>query len=83
MHPPQSSPSKIYRTLLFLTIYLADSMASRVLLWLRIATALFLFTHLINEGQPSILRIAEKKMKLCFLYAAEQRCSKKKRDERC
>ena len=39
---PQSSPPIIYRTLLFLTIYLADSMASRFLLiWLRIATAFF------------------------------------------
>ena len=36
-------------------------MASRFLLWLRIATAFFLFTHLINKGQPSIVRIAEKK----------------------
>ena len=83
MHPPQPSLPIIYRTLLFLTIYLADLMASRFLLWLRIGTAFFLFTHLINKGQPSIVRIAEKKMKLCFLYAAEQRCSKKKRDERC
>ena len=41
--------------------------------------SLFLFTHLINKGQPSIVRIAEKKMKLCFLCAAEQRCSKKKK----
>ena len=78
-----ASPPIIYRTLLFLMIYLADSMASRFLLWLRIATAFFLFTHLINKGLPSIVHIAEKKMKLCFLYAAEQRCSKKKRDERC
>ena len=53
-------------------------MASRFLLWLRSATAFFLLTHLINKGQPSIVRIAEKWMKLCFLYAAEQRCSKKK-----
>ena len=40
--PPQSSPPIIYRTLLFLTIYLAESMASRFLLiWLQIATAFF------------------------------------------
>ena len=75
-------PPIIYRTLLFLMIYLADSMASRFLLWLQIATAFFLFMHLINKGQPSLVGIAEKRMKLCFLYAAEQRCSKKNRDER-
>ena len=55
-------PPIIYRTLLFLTIYLADSMASRFLLWLQITTAFFLFTHLINKEQPSIVRIAEKMM---------------------
>ena len=44
MQPPQSSPPIIYRTLLFLTIYLADSMASRFLLiWLRIATNIILY----------------------------------------
>ena len=45
--------------------------------------SLFLFKHSINKGQTSIVRIAEKKIKLCFLYATEQRCSKKKRDEHC
>ena len=36
---PPIIPPIIYHTLLFLTIYLADSMASRFLLkWLRIAT---------------------------------------------
>ena len=39
-------------------------MASRFLLiWLRIATAFFLFTHSINKVQTSIVRIAEKKDK--------------------
>ena len=33
--------------------------------------SLFLFMHSINKVQTSIVRIAEKKLKLCFLYAAE------------
>ena len=42
--------------------------------------SLLLFTHSINKGQTSIVRIAEKTIKLRFLYAAEQRCSKKKKE---
>ena len=40
--------------------------------------SLFYSRTQINKVQTSIVRIAEKKIKLCFLYAAEQRCSKKK-----
>ena len=43
MQPPNHPPI-VYRTLLFLTIYLADLMASRFLLiWLRIATNKILY----------------------------------------
>ena len=45
--------------------------------------SLFLFTHSIKKVQTSIVRVAENKIKLCFLFAAEQRCSEKKRVERC
>ena len=53
-------------------------MASRFLLWLRIATAFFLFTHLITKGQPSIVRIAEKEMKLCFFMQRNRYAARKK-----
>ena len=39
--------------------------------------SLFLFTRSINEGQPSIVRIAEKKMKLCFMQRNRDAVRKK------
>ena len=62
MHPPNLPPNNLWYAAIFDDL----SCGFNDLPFLAIVTdcysLFFLFTHLINKGQPSIVRIAEKKM---------------------